>query len=248
VNESYGGFAELYDEFMADVDYDGWCEYIGRIFARFGAAPELVLDLGCGTGNVSRRLKGMGLDVIGIDKSADMLAVAKAKDPDILYIQQDIRAFELYGTVDACVSLCDVLNYCLTKSDLMRVFKLVHNYLNPGGLFIFDINTAYKYRRVLGNRLIARQNKRAAIIWDNRYYPKNRINEYRLTFFKKRDNGMFARFFERHLQRAHPPPLIHRLLKSTGFTVLGVYDEKTFRHPRARAQRVFFVARKNPSG
>ena len=240
---AYGRFASLYDEFMADVDYDGWVEYIAEIFARFGAKPKLILDLGCGTGNVSRRLFARGYDIIGLDSSSEMLSIAKSKDPDTLYIRQDIRAFELYGTVDAVLSLCDVMNYILTKSDLLKVFSLVKNYLNPGGLFIFDISTPYKYRHLLGDQVFAMQTSRAHLIWDNRYYPRERVNEYRLTFFKKREDGLYERFQERHLQRAHSLKTILRLLRTAGLTPLGVYDEKTFDQPGAKAERAFFVAR-----
>jgi SAM-dependent methyltransferase len=240
----YGGFAALYDDFMAERDINGWVDYIEKIFSWFNVQPKLILDLGCGTGSAARLLAARGYDVIGLDSSAEMLSIAKAKSPDILYIKQDIRSFELYGTVDAVISLCDVMNYLLTPRDLSRAFRLVANYLNPGGLFVFDMNTVYKYRRVLGSRVFARQTKQASFIWDNRYYPRERVNEYRLTFFQKRDDGLYERFRERHLQRAYQTETICRLLEDAGLTVLGLFGEKTFDAPETDTERVFFVARK----
>ncbi|MCL2702254.1 MAG: class I SAM-dependent methyltransferase [Defluviitaleaceae bacterium] len=244
MNGPYGGFAALYDEFMAGTDYTGWADYIEKIFVRFDASPKLLLDLGCGTGSATRLFSARGYDMIGLDSSAEMLSIAKGKDPDNLYILQDMRSFELYGTVDAIISTCDVLNYLLTPRDLYRVFRLAANYLNPGGLFIFDMNTRYKYRRVLGNRTFARQTNKAAFIWNNRYYPKQCINEYRLTFFRKQENGLFARFRERHTQRAYPPGTICGLLKAAGLNCLAVYGEKTFAPPKSDTERVFYVAQR----
>ena len=244
MNNQYGGFAKLYDQFMAGTDYKGWVSYIQDIFAKYNTSPKLLLDLGCGTGTATRLFAEKGYDVIGLDNSAEMLSAAKEKDPQGLYIQQDIRSFELYGTVDAVVSLCDVFNYLLTPRDLLRSFKLINNYLNPNGLLIFDINTPHKYKNVLGNRNFARQTKQAAFIWDNRYYPKERINEYRLTFFEKQENGLFKRFRERHLQRAHEPTTINKLLNVSGLTTLGIFGEKTFSPPNPNEQRIFIVAKK----
>ena len=239
----YGNFASVYDELMADTDYDGWVNYITAIFAKFGKKPDLVLDLGCGTGAVTRRLAAKGFDMIGIDNSPDMLAIAKSKDQNTLYLNQDIRAFELYGTVDAAVALCDVINYVLTVKSLEKVFNLTANYLNPGGLFIFDILTPYKYKKILGSQVFTRHTKDISLIWDNRYYQKQRLNEYRLTFFARQGKD-FRRFFERHLQRAHDPNQLKSLLISAGFKVFGPFDEKTFKTPAKNAQRVFFVAKK----
>ena len=244
MDSPYSGFAALYDRLMAGTDYIGWVDYIQEIFVKFNAAPKLILDLGCGTGSATRLLAERGYDVIGLDNSADMLAAAKAKDADNLYILQDIRSFELYGTVDAIISLCDVFNYLLTKRDLASAFGLVKNYLNPGGLFIFDLNTPYKYRKILGNRTFTNQTKQASLIWDNRYYPNERINEYRLTFFEKQENGLYRRFRERHLQRAHSPAAVRGLLEKAGLDVIGVYGEKTFSLPKTGEQRIFFVARR----
>jgi SAM-dependent methyltransferase len=242
MNTQYSGFAGLYDIFMSGTDYTGWVNYIEEIFARFNKKPVLMLDLGCGTGKATRLFSEKGYDMIGLDNSPEMLAAAKAKDPENLYILQDIRSFELYGTVDAVISLCDVFNYLLTAHDLSKAFRLVKNYLNPGGLFIFDMNTEYKYSKVLAGRTFARETNKAAFIWNNRYYPKQRINEYRLTFFNKRSGGLYERFCERHLQRAYSPLFVRKMLECAGLKVLDVFGNKTFSKPRTAEKRIFFVA------
>lgn len=152
--ESYTDFAYIYDK-LIDQDYEKWADYIEEIFKKHGVKPNLVLDLGCGTGSITNILAKRGYDMIGVDLSPDMLNVARDKaleeNLDVLYLCQDIREFELYGTVDAIICTLDVLNYITKPEDLRLVFSLVKNYLNPDGIFIFDINTEYKLKNVLGN-------------------------------------------------------------------------------------------------
>ena len=136
----YLGFAEVYDKFMDNVPYDEWTDYLTGLLKEYGVEGGLVAELGCGTGNVTGRLKAAGYDMIGIDNSPEMLQIAAEKDSDILYLCQDMREIELYGTVSAFVCICDGMNYILEKADLVKVFKLVNNYLDTNGIFIFDMN------------------------------------------------------------------------------------------------------------
>ena len=151
--EAYTGFAEVYDTFMDNVDYKQWTDYLIALLQEYGIKDKLVLDLGCGTGNVTEYLAKAGYNMIGIDMSEDMLNIAMQKREksghDILYLLQDMREFELYGTVKAIVSICDSINYITEEEDLLEVFRLVNNYLDPRGVFIFDFNTVYKYREVM---------------------------------------------------------------------------------------------------
>ena len=157
--EAYTSFARVYDTFMDNVPYREWGEYIHSLLKERGVSNGLVLDLGCGTGTLTEILAGYGYDMIGVDNSEDMLELALEKKlasgHDILYLLQDMREFELYGTVRAVVSVCDSMNYITEPEELMEVFELVNNYLDPGGVFIFDFNTDYKYREILGDRTIA---------------------------------------------------------------------------------------------
>ena len=157
--ESYGRFAGVYDVFMDNVNYREWADYIIETLAQDGIRDGLVLELGCGTGTVTEMLADAGYDMIGIDNSEEMLAEAMEKrvesGHDILYLLQDMQDFELYGTVRAVISVCDSMNYLTDEEDLEYLFALVNNYLDPGGIFVFDMNTPYKYREVIGNTTIA---------------------------------------------------------------------------------------------
>ena len=244
--ETYGGFARVYDMFMDDADYGMWHEYINSICTRAGVAPELVLDLGCGTGSFDILLADAGLEVIGVDSSEEMLAVArdKAGERDILFLAQDIREFELYGTVDLILSLLDTLNYITEEEELLRVFRLAANYLNPGGLFIFDMNTEYKFREILGENTFADVRDDAAYIWENTYFEEERINEFYMNFFIETDSGAYERIEECHHERAYSPERIKELVEESGLSLLDMYDAYTFDPPRAESERIFFVARK----
>ena len=145
--EAYSEFARVYDLFMDNIPYEEWCEYLVTLLKKYGVDDGLVLELGCGTGNISEALRHKGYDMIGIDNSEEMLSVAIEKSmeveddtlPQSLYLCQDMREFELYGTVRAIVSICDSMNYITESEDLLEVFRLANNYLDPEGVFIFDI-------------------------------------------------------------------------------------------------------------
>lgn len=150
--EAYTGFAEVYDTFMDNVPYEEWAEYVVGLLKKYGIEDGLVLDLGCGTGSLTELLAAKGYDMTGVDFSEEMLEIAMEKKRqsgyDILYLLQDMREFELYGTMRAVVSICDSMNYLMSEEELLEVFRLVNNYLDPGGIFIFDMNTPYKYREL----------------------------------------------------------------------------------------------------
>ena len=169
--EVYGSFAEVYDTFMDNVPYGEWAGYIEGRLREYGIEDGLVLDLGCGTGSMTEELAGAGYDMIGVDNSPEMLECAFEKKEesghDILYLKQDMRKFELYGTVRAVVSACDCLNYITDPEELLGVFRLVNNYLDPGGIFIFDFNTEYKYREILGEQTIAEDRDECSFFLDN---------------------------------------------------------------------------------
>ena len=189
--EAYTSFAYVYDTFMDNVPYGEWARHIREKLCEHGVTDGIVLDLGCGTGTMTERLAGYGYDMIGVDNSEEMLELAMEKKTesgyDILYLLQDMRGFELYGTVRAVVSVCDSVNYITEPDELEEVFRLVNNYLDPKGIFLFDFNTVNKYRDVLGDSTIAEDRGVCSFIWDNRYYEKEQINEYDLTLFIAED-------------------------------------------------------------
>ena len=170
------GFAAVYDILMDHIPYDEWAVYISKLLKKSNINKGLVLELGCGTGKMSRRLADMGYDMIGIDTSEEMLSVARelgeGKDDGILYLCQDMRGFELFGTVAAVICVCDSMNYMLSEEDLSKVFELVNNYLDPGGLFIFDMDTPYAYEEVMADTTFAMNREEGSFIWENTFYPE----------------------------------------------------------------------------
>lgn len=238
--EAYSTFATVYDQFMDNVPYKEWTDYVTGILLDYGIEDGLVLDLGCGSGTVTELLADKGYDMIGVDVSEDMLSIANEKrirsGHDILYLCQDMREFELYGTVRAIVSLCDCLNYILEEQDLFKVFKLVWNYLDYDGIFVFDMNTPYKYETILANNTFAENRDNASFIWENYYDPNTGINEYDLTLYIEEEDGLFARFEEVHEQRSYDISQVRQLLVDAGLEVLKVTGDE---------ERAYVVARKN---
>lgn len=249
---AYTSFAQLYDELMRDNPYGHWEEYLIGLFSYYEHTPNLMLDLGCGTGNMTIRMARRGIEMIGIDFSEDMLGMGKEKagneGVDILFLQQDMRDFELYGTVDTILSLCDSLNYILEEEELFKVFQLVNNYLDPEGLFIFDLNTEYKYHQILGEQTFAETLENSAYIWENFFDIESKINEYLVTFFQKQNNGLYKRFEEAHYQKAYSVPSVTALLEKAGLKVLNVFHDYSFKKPQDHSERVVFVAQEKGKG
>ena len=245
--EQYTNFAKVYDLFMDNVPYDKWVERIRDILHKENIFDGLICDLGCGTGAITERLANIGYDMIGIDNSYDMLDIAMEKKyasgNDILYLCQDMREFELYGTVRAIVSGCDSLNYIQDLSGLEEVFSLVNNYLDPGGLFIFDMNTVYKYQNILGENTFSEVRDQAAFIWENTYDNNKRINKYDLNLFIKLENDIYKRFEERHVQRAYTFDEIVSAINSSNMQLEKYLDADTYGDLRENTERILFIAR-----
>ena len=245
--EQYTNFAKVYDLFMDNVPYDKWVERIRDILHKENIFDGLICDLGCGTGAITERLANIGYDMIGIDNSYDLLDIAMEKKyasgNDILYLCQDMREFELYGTVRAIVSGCDSLNYIQDLSGLEEVFSLVNNYLDPGGLFIFDMNTVYKYQNILGENTFSEVRDQAAFIWENTYDNNKRINEYDLNLFIKLENDIYKRFEERHVQRAYTFDEIVSAINSSNMQLEKYLDADTYGDLRENTERILFIAR-----
>lgn len=244
---SYESFARVYDLFMDNIPYEEWCEYLHGLLKQYGVEDGLVLELGCGTGSMTELLAERGYDMIGVDNSADMLDIAMEKRDesgrDILYLMQDMREFELYGTVRAVVSVCDSMNYLTDEEDLLDVFRLVNNYLDPGGVFIFDMNTLYKYEEILAENVIAENREESSFIWENWYDGEEQINEYDLTLFIRNAEGLYEKYEETHYQRAYEIETVCDLLVKAGLKVEAVYDAFSKDAPRGDSERVYIVAR-----
>lgn len=256
----YQDFAGVYDRFMDNVPYEQWAERIDSLIRKYGVSrPErdvegilesernLVVDLGCGTGTLTELLYAKGYDMIGVDASESMLNAAMEKKErsgsEILYLQQDMRDLDLYSTVGTVISVCDSVNYILEEEELLNVFSLVNNYLYPGGIFLFDFNTDYKYREVIGDSTIAETKEDCSFIWDNFYDVEEEINEYDLTVFVREESGLFRRFQETHYQRGYTVGQMRGLIERAGMTVLEVMDVDTMETVRPESERVYMVAK-----
>ena len=258
--EAYTGFAYVYDEFMDNVPYDDWTEYVVGLLKEYGVQENsLLLELGCGTGSMTRRLVSRGYDMIGVDYSEDMLEIAREKDFEeglsygqILYLNQDMREFELFGTVAAVVSICDSMNYITDKEDLKKVFQLVNNYLDTRGVFIFDLNTVHKYRDILGETTIAENRENASFIWENYYDQESMINQYDITIYnkveleledEKEQTSLYERMEETHYQRAYELNDIIQLIQEAGMEYVTAYDALTRNAPNELSERIYVIAR-----
>ena len=241
--EAYTSFAEVYDTFMDNVPYEEWAEYLAELLQEYDIEDGLVLDLGCGTGSLTEILATKGYDMIGADGSAEMLEIAMEKKAqsghDILYLLQDMREFELYGTVRAVVSVCDCVNYITDEKELEQVFRLVNNYLDPEGIFIFDFNTEYKYKEILGEQTIAEDREDCSFIWDNYYYEDENMNEYELTLFiKEQDSNLYRKYQEMHYQKAYTLDAMRELIEWSGLEFVTAYDAYTRKAPTETSERI----------
>lgn len=245
--EAYTGFAEVYDLFMNNVPYQEWADYLSSLFQKYGVPCGLMLELGCGTGTMTERMADKGYEMIGVDNSEDMLSEALEKKMesghDILYLCQDMREFELYGTVAAVYSVCDSLNYLTEYEDLVRVFGLVNNYLDPEGIFIFDFNTPSEYRNPLRQAPIVETQDGDTMIWENFFDEETKLNEHRLTFFLQEEEERYTKIEEIHRQKAWEPRQIKKALNEAGLTFLAAYEAFTEKEPSEDSARVYFIAR-----
>lgn len=258
--EGYRAVARVYDKLNAEINYAAWADFIEQCFRRYlPTRPDLVLDLACGTGSMTLELNRRGYDMIGVDGSADMLSEAYGRtngNPDILWLKQDMREFELYGTVGAVTCCLDSLNYLLSPADLKKTFSLVHNYLDPDGLFLFDMNTPYKFQRTYGNNAYvledeliwdegAESEERAAVYcgWQNEYHPETRICDFYLSIFEELPDGTYRRSDEHQQERCYLREEIEAALSDVGMEFLGVWSDWQFSAPTETTERWYFAAR-----
>ncbi|MBQ4332653.1 MAG: class I SAM-dependent methyltransferase [Clostridia bacterium] len=243
----YGAFAAFYDALTDDVDYAAWADYLLAAFSRHGGAAHTVLDLCCGSGSLSLELADRGCEVIGVDGSADMLAVAREKTAaegrDILFLCQDVRALDLYGTVDGAVCMLDSLSHILHTEDLREIFRRLGLFIAPDGLLIFDVNTPYKHAHVLGDNAFVYEREEFVCAWRNRYLPATHEVEMALDFFLEEEDGTYTRYTDVVRERAYSLQTWKGLLTEAGFDLLGVYGERRFTAPAEDAQRWVLVAK-----
>lgn len=252
--DAYTDFALVYDELMDNIPYDDWTKYLHSLLQRYNINAGIIAELGCGTGNITERLAKLGYDMIGIDCSETMLDIANDKkyenESNSLYLCQDMREFELYGTVNAIISICDSVNYITEPEELLEVFKLANNYLEPKGKLIFDFNTRHYYKDVVANRTIAEDREDVSFIWDNYYEEQDNINELSLSIFSLADKEKkyYKKHQELHLQRGYTLSEMKELIKRSGMTLIGAYKAFTDEEADEACERIYIIAEENGEG
>lgn len=241
----YVSFARFYDGLMEDAQYEKRCDYLIEIAKRHNHSLGLTLDLACGTGRITRELYRRGVDVYGIDGSADMLSEAMQKSAeegmDILYLRQKMQKLNLYGTIDTCVCTLDSINHMVNADDVRKTFDRVGLFMNSGGLFIFDVNTVYKHRKILADNTFVIENDNVYCVWQNNYREDD-IVDISLDFFEE-ENGVYYRSGESFSERAYDDVALREMLEAAGFEVEAVYGDLSFEKPLEDEQRVVYVAR-----
>ena len=260
--EAYTDFAGVYDTFMDDTPYQEWADFLAQLIEKYGISKpvrdkeqgildserNLVLDLGCGTGTLTELLYQKGYDMIGVDLSQEMLNIALEKKEksgsEILYLCQDMRELDLFSTVGTVISVCDSVNYLLENDEVEETFGLVNNYLYPGGIFLFDFNTVYKYEQVIGDTTIAENRDDCSFIWENYYHEEDRVNEYDLTIFvKEKKEELFRRFTETHFQRGYTLEEMKDFVERAGMKFVLALDADTHEAPTETSERIYVIAR-----
>ncbi len=242
---SYISFARFYDGLMEDADYKKRCAYLLELAKRHKHDMGLTLDLACGTGSLTRELCKNGIDVYGVDASAEMLSEAMQRTAeeglDILYLRQKMQNLDLYGTVNTCVCTLDSINHLTDIEDVRKAFDRVGLFMDNNGLFVFDVNTVYKHRKVLADNTFVIENENVYCVWQNSIEDDDVVN-ITLDFFEE-ENGVYYRSGESFCERAYSDELIRELLVQAGFEVEAVYGDLSFSAPADEEQRAVYVAR-----
>ncbi|WP_017728430.1 class I SAM-dependent DNA methyltransferase [Halalkalibacterium ligniniphilum] len=244
----YEGFASIYDVLMEDAPYEQWVAFVEENVQVHEISGRSLLDLGCGTGQLLLPLLEAGYDVTGVDISANMLAVAKEKllqaGYDPLLVQRDMRELSDLGSFDVITAFCDSLNYLQTENDVERTFSQVHEQLKAGGLFMFDVHSVSKVMKGFVGQTFADDGEEISYIWRSFHGEWDASVEHELSFFVKKEEGLYERFDELHVQRTYPIKQYIQWLKQAGFTVLNVTADFSKELPTEHSERIFFVAKK----
>ncbi|MBO5060947.1 MAG: class I SAM-dependent methyltransferase [Clostridia bacterium] len=245
---SYTKFARLYDSLMnSDINYEQWADYIENMLDRYCKSPKLICDLACGTGNITLPLSARGYDMIGVDKSFDMLSIAREKaaekNLDIMFLQQDLKQLDLYGSCDAFLCMIDGFNYILNPNTLYKIAKRIKTcFLEPDGIFIFDLSSEYKLKTFIGDNTFIHDGDDIFYTWENKFYEKPKMCDMYLNFFVKSGGG-YKRFGERHLQHAYCEEEIRRIFLAAGFSQVDAYSPLSFDKPKKDDMRIVFAAK-----
>lgn len=245
----YDLLAPVYDEINKDLDYNSWADFIDNIVMKeLGHRPEITLDLATGTGSMAIELAARGYDMIGVDYSLEMLNIAReraeaANISNILWLYQDMRSFELYGTVDLIVSTLDSINHLTNDNDLQKCFRLAHNYLSPNGIFVFDINGKHKFENTYGNQCYAIETEHSFCVWQNEYDSTTEMCNFFITLFTEQENGTYIRNDEEQTEKMYTIETIKNHLTISGFEFIGAYSDFNFHEASDMNERIYIVAK-----
>jgi len=244
---SYTNFASIYDKLVKeDIDYEKWVDYIEEIFARYKKSPKLVCDLACGTGNITLPMAKRGYDMIGVDKSTQMLSVAREKaadeNADIMFLAQSFTKLDLYGGCDAFLCMIDGFNYVMSPKTLFDIAKRIKTcFLEKGGLVIFDLSSRYKFEHYIGNNTFVYDKDGIFYVSENKFHEKSGLSDMYLNFFVK-SGKTYRRFCERHLQKSYAETEIKQIFHKAGFERVDSFSPLTFLPPEKTDFRTVFVA------
>lgn len=244
----YNAFAEVYDRLTGNIEYSKRAEFIRTLLNRHGVNDgAIVLDLACGTGSLTAELSKMGYDMIGVDNSPMMLSEAQEKMYDnglqMLFLCQSMTELDLFGTIDAAVCTLDSLNHLETPEEIKEAIAKVGLFMNHGGIFIFDVNTIYKHREILGNNTFVYDCEDVYCVWQNQLCDDDSV-EISLDIFECED-GVYYRENENFKEIACPIEDYREWLRAADFEIIDIYDEMTFNPLCDITQRAVFVARYN---
>jgi SAM-dependent methyltransferase len=247
---SYSYFAQVYDLLTENVEYSERADYLCSLLSENGIDRGLLLDLACGTGSMSVELSKRGFEVTGVDLSEEMLSQAQnkmyASGESILFLCQDMRALDLYGTVDCAVCTLDSLNHLNDENDLKEAFRNVALFLEDNGIFIFDMNTLYKHRKILADNAYIYEYDGLFCAWQNTLCEDNATVRIDLDFFEQTEGDTYERFSESFKEKAYTDETVEKLLCETGFELVNRYEEMTKHEPTETTQRTVYVARRMP--
>jgi SAM-dependent methyltransferase len=251
--KGYSSFARYYDALTANVDYPARARYFDALIRECGGGSCLALDLACGTGSLTFAMRDLGYDMIGVDASEDMLSQAMGKPgfsasgsdaKPVLFLRQSMEELDLFGTIGACVCALDSLNHLPGREALRAAISRVSLFLEPGGVFVFDMNTPYKHREILADNSFVYDLEEVFCVWRNSYRPKDDEVEIALDFFERRKSGRYLRESERFSERAYEADVILDILRECGLTPALQYGDDGFSPPGATTQRIAYAAKK----
>ena len=244
---AYTGFARVYETFMDNVPYTEWAEYLTGLLQEYGVEQgALIAELGCGTGTMTGLLTERGYEMIAVDSSADMLAEAMEKAADLtgeppVFLNQSMPKLDLYGTVDAAICCLDSINYLTSPRDVQKTLQRLHLFIAPGGLLVFDINSAEKLR-ALDGQVFLDETEDIYCVWRTEFEKRSQVCTYWMDIFTRKEDNTWERDFEEHRQRAYEVEELRGWLMEAGFTHIRTYGDCRMSAPRENEQRIYFTA------